>query len=118
MNKRKGFLEELKNNNTQKTKLKFYIQILQFYFAIYDLDNGTNHLKIIGLLYTVSTNFTYEKIAKHIGISDATLARYVRKYNDIVFALENMIGETNYTNTSIAHILNLSNLDGFIFEKI
>lgn len=117
MNKRKSYLDELKHNSSEQNRWQFCIQSLQLYFAIYDVDNNTNHLKIINRLYVSDAQLTYDQIAFETGVSLPTLNRYIKRYDSIAQRIGTLCGRKEFAFCT-STLVNLSNLDGFEFFNL
>ena len=117
MNKRKSYLDELKHNASEQNRWQFCIQSLQLYFAIFDADNNTNHLKIINRLYVSDVQLTYDQIAFETGVSLPTLNRYIKRYDSIAQRIGTLC-ESKEFGFCASTVVNLSNLDGFDFFNL
>lgn len=117
MNKRKSYLDELKHNASEQNRWQFCIQSLQWYFAVYDADNNTNHLKIINRLYVSDVQLTYDQIAFETGVSLPTLNRYIKRYDSIAQRIGTLCERKEF-GFCASTIANLSNLDGFDFFNL
>lgn len=82
MNKRKGFLEDLYNDNSSLVLNKLYR-----YFIIFDIDMGTIHSKIFFLLYLAVPRPTYEDICDEMSIGMTTLKAYKKRYEELAIKL-------------------------------
>lgn len=85
MNKRKGYLEELRNNNS--AVFEKAVNIMQRYYKIYDLDNGTIHFKVFTMLYASNQHYTYNTVCEKLGLSQNTLKRYKAKYDQVAIKI-------------------------------
>lgn len=91
MNKRKGILEELRQNKSENSKYKLLAITMQRYYKIYDMDCGTNYCEIFAALYLEETNATYDEIASRFGVSIPTIGRYIKQFNSLAEKLLNKI---------------------------
>lgn len=91
MNKRKGILEELRQNKSENSKYKLLAITMQRYYKIYDMDCGTNFCDIFTALYLEKTEVTYDEIALRFGVSIPTLSRYIKQFNVLAEKLLNKI---------------------------
>lgn len=91
MNKRKGILEELRQNKSENSRYKLLAITMQRYYKIYDMDCGTNFCDIFTALYLEKTEVTYDEIALRFGVSIPTLSRYIKQFNVLAEKLLNKI---------------------------
>lgn len=91
MNKRKGILEELKQNTNENSKYKLLTITMQRYYKIYDMDYGTNFCEIFAALYLEESKATYYEIASRYGVSIPTIGRYIKQFNSLAEKLLNKI---------------------------
>ncbi len=85
MNKRKGFVEGLRHNN--KIAFEKITIILQRYYKIYDMDNGTIHSQVFAMLYLSQKYYSYRTICEKLNISKNTLIRYIVKYDELALKI-------------------------------
>lgn len=90
MNKRKSVLELARKSNdapenesAEYKRLRMPIESLTNYFEIYDMDNGTIHLRVFSMLYLSQKHYTYREICETLHIGKNTLVRYSAKYEEL-----------------------------------
>ena len=98
MNKRKSVLNLVRQSNKTADKnteeykrLKIVVSVLERYFQIYDLDNGTVHSQVVRLLYLTDKYYTYNQICETVHIGKNTLVRYIAKYEELAVRIFNQL---------------------------
>lgn len=59
-------------------------EIVSFYYELYDIDNGTIHHKIFGILYIDKTYDYFDEISQNFGLDIKTLYNYRKKYEELM----------------------------------
>ena len=73
MNKRKGFLEEIRHS--------LLLESLQEYYKVKDLEYETNYLEIFTEIFINNDRPSYEEIEYKFFITTSTLRRFILKTN-------------------------------------
>ncbi len=98
MNKRKCILNLVRQSNKTADKnteeykrLKIVVSVLERYFQVYDMDNGTVHSQVFAMLYLSDKYYTYNQICKAVHIGKNTLVRYIEKYEKLAVKIFNQL---------------------------
>jgi len=85
MNKRKKMFLDYKTSENLDL-----IKRLQEYYAVKDIDDGKNYLKIFNDLYVSKEKYTLNYIAYKFFVSFNTLQNYIKMFNELAQKLSNV----------------------------